>query len=310
MSVMLYLWIAICLITPFLPGSTLTQNLFTYAPPLVLVVPIFLFGLGILFRVMFRGANRLDLINVLIGVLSVFMILGFQVPLPMSQPKGQTIRILTANVEFHNRDVPGMHEFIVDHSVDMVMMQEVKGGDKSPAAKLQREFPDWHLVTVGELAILSRWKLTDVESAPLRSIPGRYVLAATTGVDHPFRILTTHWSVPQISDGLDGLESTIKAQTIDYEDTVSILDRQKLPLVIGGDFNNPPRQALSRKMSDRLEDAFSSRGLGPGWTFPSDRSLVRIDHLFSSKTVHPIHAEVGPSFGSDHRSLFVEFVIE
>ena len=251
--------------------------------------------------------NRLDFANLVIVCLSSLSILGFQFHWHRAHQDG-TLRILTINVEMGNRDVPGLKEAIEEGKIDLVMMQEVKGGAESPAAKILRDFPTWHLATAGEVTILSRWPLADVRTFPLRSVPGRFILAAKVEAPKPFMALTTHWSVPQISKGFKGLTNTISSQIHDFEDTSSALDRYHTPLIIGGDFNNPPRQGLSGMMSGRLTDAFSGAGTGFGWTYSSTHPVVRIDHLYSSQELVPTFAEVGPSFGSDHYSLYTEYL--
>src|SRR5207248_530754 len=41
------------------------------------------------------------------------------------------------------------------------------------------------------------------------------------------------------------------------------------PLLIAGDFNNPPRGRLYGRLTGRFQDAFSAAGWGLGDTFPS-----------------------------------------
>ena len=305
-----WVWLLVATFAPFLPAGSLTHNVLTYAPPILVCIPAIFAAAIILVKCLLKKANRLDLANFLLCFASSFIIIGFQIPLPTKVTSGQSVRILTTNVEFHNRSVPGLREFIQDRKIDVIMMQEVKGGNTSPARMLKDDLPGWSLASVGEVAILSRFPLSEITQTPLRSLPGRFILGARVNVAKPFRVMTTHWSVPQISKGFKGLKYTIDAQRNDFEDTMTPISKETLPIILGGDFNNPPRNCLSRNLSDQLEDAFSSRGFGPGWTYPSQRPMVRIDHLFSNKSIIPIHAEVGPSFGSDHRSLFAEFTIE
>jgi endonuclease/exonuclease/phosphatase (EEP) superfamily protein YafD len=309
-SVAFWIWLLVATFAPLLPVESLTHNVLTYSPPILVCIPAIFAVAIILVKFLLKKANRLDLANFLLCFASSFIIIGFQFPLPTKGTSGQSVRILTTNVEFHNRAVPGLREFIRDRKVDVVMLQEVKGGAQSPAELLKKDLPGWSLASVGDVSILSRWPLSDIHETPLRSLPGRFILSATVNSPKPFRAMTTHWSVPQISKGLQRLKSTIEAQEQDYVDTANAISQETQPVILGGDFNNPPRHGLSRKLSDQMVDAFSSRGFGPGWTYPAQRPMVRIDHLFSNKSNKPIHAEVGPSFGSDHRSLFAEFAIE
>ena len=309
-SIAFWVWLALALLAPFLPTNSLSHHVLTYAPPAILCFPTALAIVIILIRFLLRKANKLDRLSFVASLISSFIISGFQIPLSTTAPTGQLIRVLTTNVEFHNRDVPGLREFVRDRKVDIIMMQEVKGGDQSPAIMMQKSLPGGSLATAGEVAILSQWPLSDIKQTPLGSLPGRFILSASVNGPKPFRAMTTHWSVPQVSKGFDGLINTIEKQSQDYEDTAKAVLQESQPIILGGDFNNPPRHGLSRKLSDQMVDAFSSRGFGLGWTYPAKRPMVRIDHLFSNKTIMPISGEVGPSFGSDHRSLFAEFAIE
>lgn len=299
------LWILVVVGAPWLPNTSYVHNLLTYPPPLLLCLPIVGVMLVGLIRACIRRSNRLDQLCLLGALLVGVLLLGINIP--FRSPGAETVRVLTLNVEKGNRNVPGLREAIVEGNVDLVMLQEVRGGVGSPAAKLKNELPGWHIETVGELALLSRWPLSDVQSTPLRSLPGRYVLTATVGAPTPFRAMTTHWSVPQFRKGWAGFTGTIDAQIHDYEDTIRVLERERLPVILGGDFNNPPRHALSRKLGQRMEDAWLARGFGPGWTYPKQVPLTRIDHLYSSRPFRAVRCEVGPDFGSDHKSVFAAF---
>ena len=241
-----------------------------------------------------------------LACVATFFVVGYQIPVDQGGHHAD-VRVMTLNVELNNRTVPGLADYIREHKIDLVFLQENKGGNQSPASVLAKEFPQWHVETEGELAILSRWPLSERKVRKMRSLPGRIILSATVASPHQFRVMTTHWSVPQITHGLGKLTRSIEAQRYDYEDTLDELNQSSLPTILGGDFNNPPRHAFSRGLSSRLIDAYSTTGFGVGWTFPASRPITRIDHLFSTKPLVPMAAMVGPSFGSDHCSLLATF---
>ena len=302
----LFAWIFACWIAPYLLPNSLFTNIFSYAPPVLLCLPIFFAWAFILIQTLRRKVNRLDIASGFICLISALILSSFQFRGNASRDRG-SIRILTINVEMGNRTVPGLKEYVMDRNVDVILMQEVKGGEQSPAAKLFRDLPGWHMASAGEVAIVSKWPLTNVSQHPLRSLPGRFVLSAKVNTTEPFSVVTTHWSVPQFSKGFKGLNRTITDQIHDYEDTMIMIDKQKSPMILGGDFNNPPRQHLSRLLASKLNDANSEVGSGFGWTYPSNRPIITIDHLFSSPMLVPLFCEVGPSFGSDHCSLYAEY---
>lgn len=303
----LYGWLGLCLLTPFLPASNFIHSVFTYTPPLVLCIPIALLGLITLIKLMRKRFVKQNLLASTALLIATPMILGFRIPIFGVAENKTAFRVMTFNAFFSNHKVPGLANEIRERKLDVVLLQEVRKGSSQATETLQREFPDWHLATEGDVAIFSRWPLQDIESHYLRSKTNRCLLGATVKAPEPFRVFTTHWSVPQITKGMDKLKRTLDAQTYDFEDTARILEQQKLPVVVGADFNNPPRHRFSILLAEKFEDAFTDRGFGPGWTYPSGRPYTRIDHLYCSKSLQAVRAEVGPSFGSDHRSVIAEF---
>ena len=165
----LWAWVLICLVTPYFPNRGLIHNIFTYAPPGLLCLPLALTCIVIFIRTVRKRSNQLDFANLLVCFGSSLIILGFQ--FHINGPRSGAIRVLTINVEMTNRNVPGLKEEIIAKHIDLVMMQEVKGGADSPAAKIMHDFPSWHVATVGEVAILSRWRLSHIERFPMRSLP-------------------------------------------------------------------------------------------------------------------------------------------
>ncbi|QYK54288.1 MAG: endonuclease/exonuclease/phosphatase family protein [Fimbriimonadaceae bacterium] len=216
--------------------------------------------------------------------------------------------MLTHNVNFESREMPELRNYIIENKIDLVYLQEVKGGDESPASYLQKNLPGWYMITERETAILSRFELTDIKSIPLGSLPQRVVLSATVNAPTPFRAMTCHWSVPQFRKKL--LRANFPDQHSDYETTLQAIQESELPIILGGDFNCTPRHGLMRSLSNKLQNAFTSVGSGSGLTFSARNLLVRIDHLFSSKGIRPAKCVVEPSFGSDHHALFAEFALE
>jgi vancomycin resistance protein VanJ len=76
-----------------------------------------------------------------------------------------------------------------------------------------------------------------------------------------------------------------------------------------GDFNTPPRTSLYRELTAQYKDAFEAAGYGFGWTYPSVRPLVRIDHILMNHRVEPRGCWVPKTSGSDHRPVVADLVV-
>jgi endonuclease/exonuclease/phosphatase (EEP) superfamily protein YafD len=291
-----------------LPADQPLHSLVAYAPPQMLCIPLAIasiIALPLLFR---RGHRALALVTILCAVLSALHTYQYQFRAqPTTRPTD--LRVLTCNFLFLNKDVSAITKYIIHEKIDLIYLQENEGGDQSPAVRIHAVLTDYHLFRKGSTAILSRFPISNTEAIQQKSLTHRYILAADIDGPIKFRAMTLHWSVPQITGGLPHFFRSVKKQTLDFELTNTVLDQQELPVLLGGDFNNPPRHAFTKSLSKRLTNAFQEVGNGFGFTFSSDQALTRIDHLYSSRELIPIRCVVGPSFGSDHFSLRTDYTL-
>jgi endonuclease/exonuclease/phosphatase (EEP) superfamily protein YafD len=291
---------------PFFPFDSLAHSLLTYAPPQLLAIPLAIFAIISLVRSFKRGHTKLQLFTLVLIALSIPFFYSYH--LPLSKPAGQPdLRVLTVNILFTNREVPDLVTYIQSEKIDLIFLQENEGGPESPASYIHTKLPHFYLFKDGSTAILSRWPLSETKSIPQKSLVHRRILTARVNAPTPFRAGTLHWSVPQISQGLDRFAASVPKQIADFDQTLPIFENESLPLVFGGDFNNPPRHHHTRILSQKFTNAFTAVGSGPGLTYSSETPLVRIDHFYSNSKLTPLSCSPGPSFGSDHLSLRADF---
>lgn len=74
-----------------------------------------------------------------------------------------------------------------------------------------------------------------------------------------------------------------------------------VPLVLGGDFNAPPGDAIFRQLHPELVDSYTVAGRGLGNTFMNDVPLLRIDAVWVSKRFSPLATYAVATRASDHR---------
>jgi len=300
----------IVLLAPFLPPDLLIHALLCYAPPQLLCIPLACAAVPSLYLLLRRRAPKLQLITVTIIAVSIPLIYDYELNLFKTKPAQPNLRVMTSNILFTNREVPQMLDYIKAEKVDLILFQENEGDQQSPAQYIKDNLPDYHLFADGSTAILSRWPLTETQSIPQHSLEHRRILTAKVNAPIPFRAVTMHWSVPQISRNIKNFERSIPMQIADYNQLVKVLKGEKLPLIFGGDFNNTPRHGLTHRLEKTYTNAFSTVGAGPGITFASNYPFVRIDHLYTNSKIQPVTCKPGPSFGSDHLSLQGEFKVE
>src|SRR5262249_11050682 len=78
----------------------------------------------------------------------------------------------------------------------------------------------------------------------------------------------------------------------------------RLPLA--GDFNTPPDSATYRRCWSSLSNAYSSAGVGWGYTYFTQHAAVRIDHILAGDGWRCRACWVGPDVGSPHRPVVAD----
>lgn len=90
-----------------------------------------------------------------------------------------------------------------------------------------------------------------------------------------------------------------------------VIESSPYPVIVTGDFNSVPNSYEYYQLSDGLEDAFLTSGRGSATSFHDYKFPIRIDYVFSSKSLKAISYEVDRSISiSDHYPVIVKFSME
>ena len=92
----------------------------------------------------------------------------------------------------------------------------------------------------------------------------------------------------------------------DYLDTIPS-DRF---VILGGDFNAPPGDAVFRLLRPRLLDSFAAAGRGWGATFLNQWPVLRIDQIWTSPQFRTISVSARKTRFSDHRMVIGDFAFD
>lgn len=234
---------------------------------------------------------------------------------------GTNLRVLscnTAKAQVYGR----LSQLIQDTAADIVALQECP-----------RELPvaipkGWHWVQQGELAILSRFPLVEYRHLTYMHPPHiwpRYA-AVLAVVDTPqgrlgfcaVHLPSPRYGLEHLLDRTTGislartalLTSEIALRSKTAWELKRLLASVPLPLLVAGDFNMPVESSLYRENFHQLGNAFSSVGLGYGYTEHSVKRgvglAVRIDHVLMTNEFQPQRCVVGPDVGSDHLPLIAD----
>lgn len=88
------------------------------------------------------------------------------------------------------------------------------------------------------------------------------------------------------------------------------VENSPYPVILAGDFNSVPNSYEYYHISEDLEDAFFTVGKGSSTSFHDYKFPIRIDYVFSSKSIAPIRYTVDRSVNiSDHYPVVATFLL-
>jgi endonuclease/exonuclease/phosphatase (EEP) superfamily protein YafD len=82
------------------------------------------------------------------------------------------------------------------------------------------------------------------------------------------------------------------------------------PTLFGGDFNAPASDIVHRQLALDFVDAFATAGTGWGNTYHRRFSILRIDHLYSTRHFTPVRCRAVTTRRSDHRMVVADYLVK
>lgn len=240
------------------------------------------------------------------------------------------LRVLTYNIRAGNGDITRTAETIRRLAPDIVGLQEVdvhwseRSGFEDQATLLGRvlgmqvrfapiySLPRAESTTTRReygVALLSRhpiirWtndtltRLSTISQNP-EPAPAPGLLQATIEIDGAaVRVLNTHLDYradPRVR----------KQQVVEM---LAYIGSASTPTLVLGDLNANPDAPELQPLRERLHDTWQDAA-GPGFTFPADKPVKRIDYVLASSHFQVRAASVPVTEASDHRPVLVDLVL-
>jgi endonuclease/exonuclease/phosphatase (EEP) superfamily protein YafD len=298
-------------------------TLLTYIPQVAYAVP----GLVILIPILLSRDFRA--LGIYLGTLLAIAgpVMGWNVPTPSFAPRdAPRVRVLSYNIRGALAGIDLIQAHVREFRPDVVVFSEAKGWSDDEALRqdLARAFPGWSHVEGGDVYIASRWPFASTEALRLGSSithdpsMDRYKVRAE--VEAPFgrfQVVGVHFRtavygrtlVKEWKNAPGYLKHTGRIRQEQAQDLLTWTAQIDGPVLLAGDFNTPPAGRIYGAIRKQFGDSFSARGLGWGYTYPSQRSLLRIDYVFHSRDWDTVQCAVGSEVGSDHRPVFAELAL-
>jgi vancomycin resistance protein VanJ len=297
--------------------STWVTMLLAYMPQqLFAIIPVLLLLWTLKLREWRIGSWNLGTL-----VFLTFTLLGFNIPAHLvSVPAaGQPVRVMTFNIHHTAAGATRIAEFVMRQKPDIVCFQEANPGDwKSEVpAELIHALPGYHIAKFRELATLSRYPIISQCVHRMQERTGRAILETVIDVNgHQVAVLNTHLSTAtggsifhrEVSLGayMHGVSDVRRYQT---EKLLLIAADLKIPTIVMGDFNTPPRGVVYDRMRSAFTDAFRRKGWGFGYTYSRRMPVMRIDYIWAGRGIEVKDVSVPKVSPSDHRPVIADLVI-
>jgi endonuclease/exonuclease/phosphatase family metal-dependent hydrolase len=187
-----------------------------------------------------------------------------------------------------------------------------------------KEWTVWYQPLLARFEIDQQEQLSfpreDPHSQPFRLLRSEFTWQGRKIAHYNIHLSTHRPTEPRRADagGIDSnswsarfrkMKASYRMRAWEVERVRELLDEERHPVILSGDFNSTPDSWIYRRLSDGFQDAFRVAGSGWGATYHSALPAFRIDFVLLGPEFEVVRAEV-PSFRpplSDHRPLVVRF---
>ena len=232
-----------------------------------------------------------------------------------SIPESERITVISLNCAGGNMDA--VRETL-PYNPDIVLLQEVPPGKEGVESVVEAAFEGDVAIAYGpDTAIVVRGELEEVSIPKPKNI---FMTQARVRLDsgHEIEVICIRLKPPVIdlnilsrkcwTNHTKDRKSRRKQIGQIVEQVKQISD--KVPVVLGGDFNVSAEDGCLRELSPFLSDTFSRGGVGWGHTALNSVPLFRVDQIWASSDFKPISVFAKKTEHSDHRMVVSYLKVE
>jgi endonuclease/exonuclease/phosphatase (EEP) superfamily protein YafD len=255
-----------------------------------------------------RGAAAIAGVAAALNLALVVPFLVPTAPEPSVDP-GEVLEVTFLNAKFSGADVDAVVAYLQGREDDLVVLAAttqrwVQAFQSADTALTPVMGPD--RIPLLELTVLARDpNRVDAEVLQPTDDPRSWLVQIEVEVDgRPVRVLGTHPVSPLTPARAARRDAHLRWMA-------TYLAQEDGPVVVVGDLNATPWSSHHRRLLTEADliDSQRAHGLQPSWPAPTGPLGLPIDHVLHSDEVTVINRELGPSFGSDHRSVHARLVL-
>jgi len=227
------------------------------------------------------------------------------------------IKVITFNVKYGESGWDKVKKYIMDQDADIILVQEK---DTNHAVKQDMvKYPSVILKTKHKI-VRQEELITDKSRGNSFyadvDINGKIIRIINVYLE-PFRLQKSMLKFDgfgkegnKINTLLSHMTPTFKAHEDQIKKIRKAVDLSPYPVILAGDFNSVPNSYEYYNLGKDLQDAFLVAGNGNSSSFHDYKVPLRIDYIFSSKSIIPLSYKVDNSVQlSDHYPVIAEFLL-
>lgn len=225
------------------------------------------------------------------------------------------IKVLTFNVKYGDFGWDKVKKYIADQDADIILVQE-----KDTNRAIRKDMVKYPSVILKTKHKIVRQEKLIEESARGNSfyadvdINGQIIRVVNVYLE-PFRLHKSMLKFEglakqggKIANLISHMTPTFKAHEDQIRKIRKVIDFSPYPVILAGDFNSVPNSYEYYNLGKDLQDAFLTVGNGASTSFHDYKVPLRIDYIFTSKSIIPISYKVDHSVKlSDHYPVIAEF---
>ncbi|MDP9958843.1 endonuclease/exonuclease/phosphatase family protein [Chryseobacterium lathyri] len=227
------------------------------------------------------------------------------------------IKVLTFNVKYGDFGWDKVKKYIIDQNADIILIQE-----KDTNRAIQRDMIKYPSVILKTKHKILRQEQLIEDKARGSSfyadvdINGKIVRVVTVYLE-PFRLHKSMFKFDgfatvkgKVTNFISHMTPTFKAHEDQIKKIRKVIDFSPYPVILAGDFNSVPNSYEYYNLGKDLQDAFVTVGNGASTSFDDYKVPLRIDYIFTSKSIIPLSYKVDHAVKlSDHYPVIAEFLL-
>ncbi|WP_294264424.1 endonuclease/exonuclease/phosphatase family protein [uncultured Chryseobacterium sp.] len=233
------------------------------------------------------------------------------------------LKVMSFNTRTGGNERSEVKEYLKDSGADIILLQEDEGKGYGTLG--------YETATFGNITILSKYKIIDRQFIKINNKliddPALRVDVEIKG--KRYRFISVHlqsfgFVKKMVRLNGDNEEDEKKVKNIVkkliptfkmHQEQVDIIkeevENSPYPVILTGDFNSVPNSYEYYHISEVLQDVFVAAGRGSGTSFHDYKFPIRIDYIFTSKSIKALSYKVDRSTGvSDHFPVIATFSLK